>query len=162
LRVTLARWIRDHPRPLERAYRIVLGLCHYAARPLRRVGPERVGRVLRPLERITKGPLFDCRMCGQCVLHATGMTCPMSCPKSLRNGPCGGVRGDGNCEVDAERPCIWVEAWQRSLKMREFGGGIHAVQPPLDQRLAGASSWVPEIFGGPGVRKGDIDGRSPA
>ena len=26
-------------------------------------------------------------MCGQCVLHSTGMTCPMTCPKTLRNGP---------------------------------------------------------------------------
>ena len=46
-----------------------------------------------------KGLLFDCRMCGQCVLSSTGMSCPMNCPKSLRNGPCGGVRADGNCEV---------------------------------------------------------------
>ena len=43
--------------------------------------------------------LFDCRMCGQCVLSSTGMSCPMNCPKTLRNGPCGGVRADGNCEV---------------------------------------------------------------
>ena len=40
-------------------------------------------------------------MCGQCVLHSTGMTCPMTCPKTLRNGPCGGVREDGDCEVEA-------------------------------------------------------------
>nr|WP_245947992.1 methylenetetrahydrofolate reductase C-terminal domain-containing protein [Halomonas montanilacus] len=29
-------------------------------------------------------------MCGQCILSSTGMSCPMNCPKSLRNGPCGG------------------------------------------------------------------------
>ena len=38
-------------------------------------------RVLRPVERITKGAVFGCHMCGQCVLHSTGMVCPMNCPK---------------------------------------------------------------------------------
>ncbi len=39
------------------------------------------------IERAVKGLLFDCRMCGQCVLSSTGMSCPMNCPKTLRNGP---------------------------------------------------------------------------
>ena len=43
------------------------------------------------LEHAVKGPVWDCQMCGQCVLHETGMTCPMTCPKTLRNGPCGGM-----------------------------------------------------------------------
>jgi len=50
------------------------------------------------VEHAIKKPVFGCRMCGQCVLHDTGMTCPMTCPKELRNGPCGGVRPDGRCE----------------------------------------------------------------
>ena len=57
---------------------------------------------MRPLalvEAAVKKPIWGCQMCGQCVLHSTGMTCPMNCPKMLRNGPCGGVRPDGNCEV---------------------------------------------------------------
>ena len=66
------------------------------------------------VEHAVKGPVFGCRMCGQCVLHDTGMTCPMTCPKTLRNGPCGGVREDGHCEVKPEMRCVWVKAEQRS------------------------------------------------
>ena len=46
--------------------------------------------------------MFDCRMCGQCVLRKTGMACPTNCGKAMRNGPCGGVRADGGCEVDPD------------------------------------------------------------
>ena len=58
------------------------------------------------LEHIVKGQVWDCRMCGTCVLHSTGMTCPMTCPKTLRNGPCGGVRENGHCEVKPEMRCV--------------------------------------------------------
>ena len=51
--------------------------------------------LLETVEHAVKGPVWGCRMCGQCVLHDTGMTCPITCPKTLRNGPCGGVRADG-------------------------------------------------------------------
>jgi hypothetical protein len=80
-------------------------------------------------------------MCGQCILSSTGMSCPMNCPKGLRNGPCGGVRPDGSCEVYAEMPCVWVEAWKGSQNMRE-GARIAEVQPPIDHRLKGGSSWL--------------------
>ena len=63
-------------------------------------------KLLPLLEDVVKKPVWDCRMCGQCVLHSTGMTCPMTCPKTLRNGPCGGVREDGHCEVKPEMRCI--------------------------------------------------------
>jgi Methylene-tetrahydrofolate reductase C terminal len=98
-------------------------------------------------ERISKGVLFDCRMCGQCVLHETGMTCPMTCPKSLRNGPCGGVRPDGHCEVLPEMPCIWVEAWERSRKMPIYGQRILNLLPPLNRQLDGTSAWLNELAG---------------
>jgi hypothetical protein len=98
-------------------------------------------------EKISKGVLFDCRMCGQCVLHETGMTCPMTCPKSLRNGPCGGVRPDGHCEVLPEMPCIWVEAWERSQKMPVYGSAILKVLPPLNRQLDGTSAWLNELAG---------------
>ena len=72
------------------------------------------GKLDRPItwfEKIIKGFLFDCQMCGNCVLSSTGMACPMNCPKTLRNGPCGGVRANGNCEVKPEMKCVWFEAW---------------------------------------------------
>ena len=99
-------------------------------------------RVVRPLEKATKGAVFDCRACGQCVLSRTGLTCPMRCPKNLRNGPCGGVRADGSCEVYADRPCIWALAWRRSQRLPGWRDRIHSINPPVDWRLQGTSSWV--------------------
>ena len=92
-------------------------------------------------EKIVKGFLFDCRMCGQCALSDTGMSCPMNCPKSLRNGPCGGVRPNGNCEVEPDMPCVWVQAWTGS-QMMAGGDAIQKVQAPVDHSLKGTSSWL--------------------
>ena len=55
-----------------------------------RIGWDRLERPVAGVEKLVKGALFDCRMCGQCALSSTGMSCPMNCPKGLRNGPCGG------------------------------------------------------------------------
>ena len=74
--------------------------------------------VLTRIEHAVKEPVWGCKMCGQCVLHDTGLTCPMTCPKTLRNGPCGGVRPDGHCEVVPEMPCVWVKAYERSWSDR--------------------------------------------
>src|SRR5689334_11044237 len=95
---------------------------------------------LEAVEHALKGPVFGCRMCGQCVLHSTGMTCPMTCPKELRNGPCGGVRPNGHCEVKPEMKCVWLKAWERS----DDGPApdeLHHLRPPIDNRLWGTSSW---------------------
>jgi len=68
----------------------------------------------------------------------------MNCPKSLRNGPCGGVRANGNCEVYAEKRCVWVEAWDGSQKMKQ-GDRILAVQLPVDYSKQGSSAWLREV-----------------
>lgn len=104
-------------------------------------GYDRVERPVVFIEKRLKGFLFDCRMCGQCVLSQTGMSCPMNCPKSLRNGPCGGVRENGNCEVEPDMPCVWVQAWKGSQKMRAKDS-ILKVQPPLDFSFRGTSAWL--------------------
>ncbi|WP_406854617.1 methylenetetrahydrofolate reductase C-terminal domain-containing protein [Alsobacter sp. KACC 23698] len=105
------------------------------------IGYDRLERPAAAVERAVKGALFDCRMCGQCVLSSTGMSCPMNCPKNLRNGPCGGVRQDGGCEVYPDMPCVWVKAWEGSRLMRA-GDAIAAPQPPIDHRRKGESSWL--------------------
>ena len=102
--------------------------------------------LLRPVERITKTPVFGCQMCGQCVLHSTGMVCPMTCPKNLRNGPCGGVRMDGKCEVYPEMACVWVTAYDRSLRL-PWPEELHDLRPPVDWCLQGSSSWVNLVTG---------------
>lgn len=116
--------------------------AYVAAAPLlRRVGYERLEAPVAAAERNVKGFLFDCRMCGRCILSSTGMSCPMNCPKQMRNGPCGGVRANGHCEVKPEMRCVWVEAWEGSRRMRE-GDRITLLQAPVDHRDAGRSSWL--------------------
>ncbi|MCC0017411.1 MAG: methylenetetrahydrofolate reductase C-terminal domain-containing protein [Rhodobiaceae bacterium] len=106
-----------------------------------RIGYDRVERPVALVERTAKGLLFDCRMCGQCVLSSTGMSCPMNCPKQLRNGPCGGVRPGGYCEVKPWMQCVWVLAWDGATRM-QGGQKIRDVQPPVDRSLEGSSSWL--------------------
>ena len=106
-------------------------------------GDNRVMRLLFvKFEWVTKKPIFGCQMCGQCILHETGMSCPMGCPKEIRNGPCGGVRTDGSCELDPKMTCVWVTAWENSNKMRVFSHEIELIQKPLDRRLKGSSAWI--------------------
>ena len=99
------------------------------------------------VERNLKGFLFDCQMCGQCALSSTGMSCPMNCPKSLRNGPCGGVRLNGHCEVKPAMKCVWVQAWERSQHMPEYGAEILQVLPPVNRSLQGTSAWINDFTG---------------
>lgn len=108
---------------------------------LARVGYDRVERPVAWVESTAKGLIFDCRMCGQCVLSSTGMSCPMNCPKELRNGPCGGVRRGGFCEVRPEMRCVWMLAWDGAARMRGHDR-ILEVLPPVDRRLQGSSAWL--------------------
>jgi hypothetical protein len=141
----MLRQLQRHPHFLELLYGATTRLLW----PFRRtLTPESFpGRVLFLSEKIGKELVFDCRMCGQCVLHSTGMTCPMTCPKNLRNGPCGGVRSNGNCEVVPDMPCVWVQAWERSQQMPVHGREILRVLPPLDRRLQGGSAWINDLNG---------------
>ena len=102
-------------------------------------------KLLPIIEHVVKGPMWDCQMCGQCVLHSTGMTCPMTCPKTLRNGPCGGVREDGHCEVKPEMKCVWLKGYERSESWplpKVWKEEFNHLRPPVDNRLKGDSSWI--------------------
>ncbi len=135
----------SYPHVLEVMYNItdrVLSLF----RPWLRPG-GRGERVFVMLERVLKGPLFGCRMCGQCVLHSTGMVCPMRCPKNMRNGPCGGVRPNGHCEVIPEMMCVWMQAWENARRMPIYGHELLSIQPPHNWQLHGTSSWINRLNG---------------
>jgi hypothetical protein len=138
----LRQWSVRHSRGLNAFYRgfeSTLAACH----PLfRRIGYQRLERPVAAVERNLKGLLFDCRMCGQCVLSSTGMSCPMNCPKNLRNGPCGGVRADGHCEVRPEMKCVWVDAFAGSARIPGGSEALRQVQHAVDRRLQGRSSWL--------------------
>jgi len=96
-------------------------------------------RTLAAIERMVKGPLFGCRMCGNCLLQETAFICPMECPKGARNGPCGGSTSE-RCYVDETRPCIWYKIYERAFKMgREEM--LLEVLPPLDWDKVGTETW---------------------
>jgi methylenetetrahydrofolate reductase (NADPH) len=96
-------------------------------------------RVIAKIEIAIKGPLFGCRMCGNCLLQETALICPMECPKGLRNGPCGGSTPE-KCYVDESRPCIWYKIYERSFKYgRETQ--LLEVLPPMDWDKAGTDAW---------------------
>ncbi|HMQ54562.1 MAG TPA: methylenetetrahydrofolate reductase C-terminal domain-containing protein [Anaerolineae bacterium] len=137
-----SEWLKERPRLLERLYDWTVKLFNAVYPAAKRVSPRLAERVMIPLEEVSKGYLFNCQMCGQCILHSTGMTCPMTCPKNLRNGPCGGVRANGHCEVIPELPCVWVQAWERSSRMAEYGHEIKLIQPPVNRTLQYSSSWI--------------------
>ena len=101
---------------------------------------ETVGKLLlENLEYAIKGPLFGCRMCGNCLLQETAFICPMECPKGLRNGPCGGSTPE-YCYVDKTRPCIWYKIYERSFKMGSEENLLE-VLPPLDWDKVGSETW---------------------
>jgi len=140
-RFTVRRWSVRHARFLEGIYRVLANVL-LRLHPLWLVlGYARIEKPIIPVEHTIKGFMFDCRMCGECLLTSTGMSCPMNCPKGLRNGPCGGVRADGHCEIEPDMPCVWVEAWKGSQTMRQ-GHLINVVQQPLDHSLRGTSAWL--------------------
>ena len=140
--MAVLRRLQNYPRILERAFDMTVRLIKVSEPLLRKIGLQRLSQVFTVGEKVAKGAIFGCQMCGTCVLHKSGMTCPMTCPKNLRNGPCGGVRMDGKCEIIPEMDCVWVKAWERSETMSIYGEGIQTVHPPLDKRLQGTSAWL--------------------
>ena len=113
-------------------------------------------RILVSMEKVIKGPLWGCRMCGNCLLQETAFICSMECPKGIRNGPCGGSTSD-HCYVDETRPCIWYRIYERAFKMgrQEM---LLEVLPPLDWDKVGGETWgdvidqVKKIGGGKVMR----------
>lgn len=93
------------------------------------------------LERRAKELIFDCHMCGQCVVRSTSLNCPMQCPKQLRNGPCGGSM-NGQCEVFPDKPCIWTQTYRRADRWPAFRQKLRVIQPAVDWALYGTSAWL--------------------
>jgi len=111
-----------------------------AFRPYRRDQDRFWVRAFTRVECWIKGGLFGCRMCGNCLLKQTAFICPMTCPKGLRNGLCGGASPEA-CEVDPSRPCTWHRIYEKSSKMgRE--DRLLEVNAPLDGNRVGRETWL--------------------
>ena len=82
-----------------------------------------------------------CTACGDCVLGETFGLCPVArCAKSLMNGPCGGTRKDGKCEVDENTDCVWNLIVERA----ESRGAIESLA-----KVRESKDWSNSGHGGP-------------
>ena len=134
-------WSVRHSRQLEWIYSTFNPLVVKLLRGTVKVFGNKLDKPITKVEAAAKGFFFDCKMCGDCALSKTGMSCPMNCPKTIRNGPCGGVRENGHCEVKPEMRCVWVAAWDGASRMRG-GDAIKDVNFAVDNRGKGTSSWL--------------------
>jgi methylenetetrahydrofolate reductase (NADPH) len=91
-------------------------------------------------EKTLKGLLFGCRMCGNCILQETAFVCPMTCPKGLRNGLCGGANPE-QCEVDPSRPCTWYVIYERAERLGTVDKLLE-INAPLDGARVGRETWI--------------------
>ena len=82
-----------------------------------------------------------CVACGDCVLGETFGYCPIArCAKSLLNGPCGGTRKDGKCEVNEDIDCVWSLIVERA----DERGQLESLS-----KLKKAKDWSNSGHGGP-------------
>ncbi|MEA2015827.1 MAG: methylenetetrahydrofolate reductase C-terminal domain-containing protein [Actinomycetota bacterium] len=88
-----------------------------------------------PMGHMGGGPgLFKekCIQCGDCELGKVSGICPLTqCPKGLLNGPCGGVRKGGKCEVNPDMECAWVQIYRRLKELGELEK-MDEILPPKD------------------------------
>jgi len=130
-----------HSRFFEGLYTAVNPAIVGTLKGINKIFGKKLDRPITAMEAGLKGVLFDCKMCGNCALSKTGMSCPMNCPKTIRNGPCGGVRSDGTCEVKPDMQCVWVQAWDGASRMKA-GGAIKDLEFAVDNRDKGKSTWL--------------------
>jgi methylenetetrahydrofolate reductase (NADPH) len=90
-------------------------------------------------EYYSKKEVFGCQNCGNCVLGHMEYVCPQTCPKQMRNGPCGGTF-DGACEV-IDQECIWVKVMARA-EASNTQDQLRVYVPPPDRTLTGTASWL--------------------
>ena len=82
-----------------------------------------------------------CAACGDCVLGETFGYCPIArCAKSLLNGPCGGTRKNGKCEVNEDVDCVWNLIVERADKR----GRLESLS-----KFKKAKDWSNSRHGGP-------------
>lgn len=104
-----------------------------------------LAKAMEDAEFAFKKPVFGCQACGNCVLGLMEYVCPMTCPKNLRNGPCGGTF-NGQCEVIPEKPCIWVAVYDRASAASRVDE-LKTYIPPRNRALQGTSSYINYLLG---------------
>lgn len=104
--------------------------------PVHRLSP--FTQALTAVERFVKGMLFNCTMCGNCILPETAFVCPMTCPRGLRNGHCRGS-SQHRCFIDPANTCTWFHIYQQSEE-RGTLENLLEVHAPLDNQQLGCET----------------------
>jgi methylenetetrahydrofolate reductase (NADPH) len=102
---------------------------------------RKFSRLILLFENLIKVPLFGCQRCGECILSSTAFICSQNCPKSMRNGPCGGTGDDGSCEVYPDRKCVWYKIYYRSKLLKRMSL-LYQLKRIHNWNLEGTSSWL--------------------
>ena len=115
------------------------------AAPHGSIGGRRWRKLTERFEYAVKRPVFGCQACGNCVLGHMEYVCPQTCPKQMRNGPCGGTLFT-RCEV-IDQECIWVSVYQRAEAARPRRGAedVHSGA----RSAAAGHELVDQLFPGP-------------
>ena len=98
-----------------------------------------LAKAFERFEFMGKRAVFGCEACGNCVLGSMSYVCPQTCPKQMRNGPCGGTLL-GRCEV-VDQACIWVSVYQRA-EAADRVPDLKTFIPAADRKLKGTASWI--------------------
>ena len=104
-----------HMRETSRWERFYYQLSHFMFSHSGRQSPDE--------HYFSKHLLVGCTRCGKCRLPETCYICPNTCPKGLANGPCGGTRPGGKCEI-SEHECIHsrilrLSRWKNAIEQLE-------------------------------------------
>ena len=81
--------------------------------------------------RFWKVLLTGCRTCSKCSLPSTFYVCHEHCPKKVANGPCGGVKSNGDCEIGSFE-CIHSYKMRLALWQKKMGRLEDEYIPPSD------------------------------
>ncbi len=76
----------------------------------------------RMLKKITAG----CKSCKVCRLPKSFYLCPALCPKQMANGPCGGVKPNGQCEL-SQNECIF----SKMVRLAQWRGELSKMEDVL-------------------------------
>lgn len=79
------------------------------------------------------------------------------CPKRMVFGPCGGVRGDGSCELDDALPCPWLDP-DDPVDVRPWDGPTPEPVAPAPGSLLARAATTPVVLTDLSVAPYDIDG----
>lgn len=129
------RELRKCAEKVKKAEVILVASCGAGVSAVREAVSKRVFPALNTISlanTLRKGDFVGvCSLCGECVLGQTGGFCPVTiCPKSMLNGPCGGM-GDGKCEVNTDDDCIWVKIFDTLQKCDDIAS-MKKISAPKD------------------------------